>query len=179
MSIAPIDYLVEILEEQPTEVNTTESSASEIIVEISQANIVGNPIIPEIIEVAVVPPVGAGIKQIETVPFSRQGTLSVATATTEYPIGPGQFVIDSISARVGAAPSGSSIILDVFKNDTTLFPTPADRPTIADGQQNAVMGDFGTVMLAEGDYLEVTIEQVGSAVAGSNLVVSIRLDRVG
>lgn len=174
----PEGYLVEILQEQPATVVVTGVDSHSIEVEIGNVTVVGEPAVPTIIEVPINAPVGSGIKQIETVPFTRQGTLTVSPSTSEYPIGPGTFSIDSISARVSDSPVGSDVILDVFKNGSTLWPTPADRPTIAPGAHNAVIGAFGLVMLEEGDYLEVTIEQVGSAVAGSNLVVTIRLERI-
>lgn len=178
-AIPPEEYLVEILEEQPTTINAENSSSSTIEVIVSNATITGEPAVPEIVEVAVVPPVGAGIKQIEVIPFTRQGQLTTITAGTEYPVGPGSFLLDSISVRVKIAPTGSPVILDLLKNDVSVFANPADRPTIPAGQQNAVVGDFGVVMLADGDYIEVIIAAVGSTTPGDTLVASVRLERIG
>lgn len=179
MTAEPLDnFLVEVLEEQPTTINTTDSSGSEVIVELAKANIVGQPITPELIEVAIVPPVGSGVRFIENIPFTRQGPLSTSDIPAEYPIGPGQYTIESISARVGVAPTGSSVVIDILKNDISIFDTIGDQPTISAGQQNAVVGTYDPVMLAEGDWIEVTIDQVGSVTPGETLVVSIRLERL-
>jgi hypothetical protein len=178
MTAQPLEqYLVEVLQEQPTTIAAESSSGSEIILELSNATLTGEPAVPELIEVAIVPPVGAGIRQIENIPFTRQGQLSTVTAGTEFPIGPGEYLLHSISGRVSTAPTGSAVIFDVLVNNVSVFADPADRPTIPAGQQNAVVGDFGVVMLAEGDYIEVIIAQVGSTYPGETLVASVRLER--
>lgn len=174
MSLAPPEYLVEILEEQPTTITEVEGGGAEFLVEISNSTVIGEPAVPEIIEVAIVPPTGSGIRQIETVPFTKQGLLTTVPSNTEFPIGPGAYTVASISARCGTAPVGQDVILHFKKNDVlqTVITIPA-------GSQNATVGDYSSVMLAEGDYIEVIIQQIGTTFPGENLVVSIRLERVG
>jgi hypothetical protein len=105
--------------------------------------------------------------------FSKQGTLTVTTGALRLPI-EGAYTITGVRLTVGTAPTGAALIVDVNKNGTTIFTTQANRPTIAAG---ANIGGPGTApdvtSLVAGDYLTIDIDQVGSTVAGSDLVVSV------
>ena len=81
--------------------------------------------------------------------------------------------IVSVRATVGTAPTGATLIVDVNKNGTTIFTTQANRPTIAVSTNTIKRTNMDVTTVADGDYLTVDIDQVGSTVAGSNLVVSI------
>jgi hypothetical protein len=61
----------------------------------------------------------------------------------------------------------------VNKNGTTIFTTQANRPTIAISGNTDESGVPDVTALADGDYLEVDIDQIGSTVAGSDLTVQI------
>ncbi len=105
--------------------------------------------------------------------FSKQGTLSVTTGALRLPV-EGAYTITGIRLMVGTAPTGTALLLDVNKNGTTIFTTQANRPTIAAGATSGGPGAAPNVTsLAAGDYLTVDIDQVGSTVAGSDLVVSV------
>jgi hypothetical protein len=151
-------------------------------VEVYTADGVVSSLIPAqypLIEVATYPPVGGGIDRVEAVPFTKQGVLTVTTSSGQYPIAGGTFNIDSIVARVVTPPTGAAIILNVLKDGVSIFPTNASRPTIAPGSNVAVVGAWTPTMLADGDFLGVTIAQVGSTFAGDTLVASVRLVRIG
>jgi hypothetical protein len=111
-------------------------------------------------------------------PFSRAGALTVAAGTSRVPmLWPGSF--DGVAAMVNTAPTGSSLLVDVNKNGTTIFGTQANRPTIAAGATAATVGANTVTAFAAGDYLTVDVDSVGSTVAGSDLVVTIGLRRTG
>jgi hypothetical protein len=131
------------------------------------------------VEIAAYPPSGGGYDRVEVLSFTKQGPLTVVTDSSEFPIAGGTFMLSSIAAHVSVVPTGSPVILDVLKNDVSIFAVPGDRPTIAAGASDAVIGDFGSVMLVDGDYLEVIIAAVGSTTPGETLVASIRLSRIG
>lgn len=86
------------------------------------------------------------------------------------------WTISGIRASVGGAPDGSSIIIDVHKSGTTIFTTQTNRPAIAATTNTSgkiTTMDINTV--ADGEYLTVDIDQVGSTVTGSDLTVQITI----
>jgi hypothetical protein len=177
-AVPPEEYVVEVLYDDAAETDPVTSIAD---VEIAIGTVFGNaePMIPDVVEVPEYPPVGGGYYHAEVLPFSKVGVLSVTTEPVQFPIAAATYKIGTIAARVRLAPTGSPVILDVRKNGVTIFTTPADRPTIAAGANSAVVGNYGTVMLADGDYLEAIIAAVGSTSPGQTLTMAIRLYRVG
>lgn len=117
--------------------------------------------------------------RIESYQFSHGGELGVMVGTSQLPVEGGTFSIVSVAARVGTAPTGSNVVVDIKKNGTSIFVSPADRPTIVAGANAATVGSWGNTTLTSGDYLSVDITQVGSTTPGSNLVVPIRLRKIG
>ena len=105
--------------------------------------------------------------------FFKQGTLATATGTSRLPID-GTYTIVGTRLMVNTAPTGSSILVDVNKNGTTIYTTQGNRPTIA---ASATAGGPGSTpdvtSLVAGDYLTIDIDQVGSTIAGSDLTVSV------
>ena len=109
------------------------------------------------------------------IPFSISGAAYVTT-------GQGRVYIESsrtitlVRASVGTAPTGASLIVDVLKNGTSIYNvTPANRPTITAGSFTALGGTPDTTTFVSGDYITVSVVQIGSTVSGSDLTVSIRL----
>ena len=114
----------------------------------------------------------------ECCPFTQAGVLTVKTGTTRFPIKGGTFQIQTVAAMVNTAPTGASVIVDVNKNGTTIYGTQANRPTIAVSATSATVGAHTATTVTDGDYLTVDIDQIGSTVAGSDLVVVIRMQRI-
>lgn len=82
--------------------------------------------------------------------------------------------VRAVRASVGTASAGSSIICDVNKNGTTIFTTQANRPTLAAAAvTTGKLTNMDVTTLADGDYLTVDIDQIGSTTAGSDLVVQV------
>lgn len=69
------------------------------------------------------------------------------------------------------APTGADLIVDVNKNGTTIFSTTTNRPTIAAGANSGTSGTPDTVSIADGEYLDWDIDQVGSTIPGSDLLI--------
>ena len=176
---APEQYIIEFDVDLPVEKVESDSASYDFIIEVGNTTITGEPAVPEIIEVFAVPPVGGGVDRVETIPFTRQGALSVGGQNSEFPIVGAIYELETIAARVSIPSAGSSIILDIFQNDVSIFSNPAHRPTIAAGQNLAVVTVPSGVVFDDGDWLEVGSVQVGSTTPGSNLVMSIRLTRIG
>ena len=175
----PDDYVVEVLLPAPATTSESTESGVDVIVEAGNVALDKTPMTPEVVEVTTYPPVGGGYDRVEVLPFTRQGPLVPSATGAQFPIAGGDFRVSSIVGRVTAAPTGSAIEVDILKNGVSIFATPADRLTIASGSQASTVGEIADPMLADGDYLTVMITQVGSTTPGENLVVSIRLTRIG
>lgn len=109
--------------------------------------------------------------------FSVSGTLVTSTGALRWYNRTGRtLTFDSVSAQVGTAPTGASVIVDIHKAGTTIYTTQANRPTIAvstNVHDNTTAPDVATI--ADNDYLTMDVDQIGSTVAGSNLVVQVWL----
>ena len=81
--------------------------------------------------------------------------------------------IGKVFLSVGAAPTGSAVIVDVHKNGTTIFTNQADRPSIAASATTGFTTTIDISSFADGDYFEVIVDQYGSTIPGSNLTVQI------
>jgi len=81
----------------------------------------------------------------------------------------------TVHLAIGTAPTGAAIIVDVHKNGTTIFTTQANRPQIAIGANSGASMTFDVTTLANLEYLTLDIDQVGSVIAGANLVIQIIL----
>lgn len=129
--------------------------------------------------------VGADIKSLQTqitanriemVPLSRPGALTVAVGVLDLPLS-GSYTLVDYRLRVGTAPTGASLIVDINKNGTSLFTTQGNRPTVAASGflASTTMPDITTFV--DGDYISIDVDQIGSTVAGSDLVLVMRLRR--
>ena len=80
----------------------------------------------------------------------------------------------STRISVGVSPSGAPIVVDINKNGTSIY-TTATKPTIpSGGVTDKAVPDAGTT-LADGDFLTIDVDSIGSTVAGSNLTVQIEV----
>ena len=105
--------------------------------------------------------------------FSMAGTLGVTTGTQYLPVD-GTYTITGVRLAVGTAPTGANLIVDIKKNNVTIFTTQANRPTVTAGTTSAGPGAAPDVTsLSAGDLLSVDIAQVGSTAPGANLTVAV------
>lgn len=113
----------------------------------------------------------------------KDANLEVISGTHRVPIlfagSPISITIKSIRAMVGTAPTDDDIVLDIHKNGTTIFTEQEGRPTIADGEYDSgEVVDIDVTTLAKGDYLTLDIDQIGSTIAGKDLVVTLEIEVV-
>lgn len=106
--------------------------------------------------------------------FGEAGTLAVVTGAFRWYNDTGR-TLTFLSARasVGTAPAGADILVDVNVNGTTVFSTQTNRPTISAGTNTGETTTFNTTTIADGSYLTVDIDQVGSTTEGADLTVQI------
>jgi hypothetical protein len=120
--------------------------------------------------------VDIAVTTTETHVFSYTGALIVTGGTHRLYIEETCTIV-GVRASVGVAPTGSSVIVDVNKNGTTIFTTQGNRPTIAaSGFTSGKITNMNVTSLAAGDYITVDIDQIGSTVAGSDLTVQVILE---
>jgi len=120
---------------------------------------------------------GAEVDALETkltraISFYVDGTLTVDTKLCSV-IAPFAMTITEIRIAVDTAPTGADLIIDVNKNGTTLYTTQGNRPTITAGNTSATATDPDVTAIAVGDKISIDVDQIGSTVAGDNLMVTI------
>jgi hypothetical protein len=109
--------------------------------------------------------------------FSLPGTLTTTTGKARiYNDTGATMTLRSVRATVGTAPTGATLIIDLNKNGTTMFTTQGNRPTVAiSGNTSGKVTNADVTSIADGDYLTVDVDQVGSTVAGADLVVQVEV----
>jgi hypothetical protein len=114
-----------------------------------------------------------------SIPFTMAGTLFVKSGNGFYPVHQGVWKVAGISATVSIAPLGTSVIIDIKRNGVSIFSDPADRPTIASGEEFAVVGEWDDLSYIGGtDRISVDVVQVGSLGSeGDTLIASVLLER--
>lgn len=112
-------------------------------------------------------------RRAKSVMFYAAGTLEVGTQPVRIHA-PEAMTITNVTAAVNTAPTGASLIVDVNLNGTTIFTTQANRPTIAAAATEDLSSTPDVTNIAQNDVLTVDIDQVGSTVAGADLVVQVR-----
>lgn len=107
--------------------------------------------------------------------FSQQGAVTATPGVARIYNDSGRVLtIQAVRSSVGTAPTGSSLIVDVTKSGATIFTTQANRPTIAAAANTSgKVTNMNVTSFADGEYLTVDVDQIGSATAGSDLTVQI------
>jgi hypothetical protein len=120
--------------------------------------------------------IATSVKEIDV---AIPGVLVVVNGTARWYNTTGATItISKVSISVGTAPTGASIIADVFNGANSLWAVAnTNRPTIAASayQGQTTTFDNGTYyQVASGGYLTIGVKQIGSTVAGSDLLMQIR-----
>jgi len=117
----------------------------------------------------------AGVKLFTT--FSKQGTVATTTEADSPP--PMRVYNDTgrtltfsaIRATATTGPAGSAMTIDVNVDGTTIM--SGTKVVIADGGTTVKQTTFSTTTVADGHYVSMNVDGVGSGTAGSNLTVTI------
>lgn len=118
----------------------------------------------------------AGKSAVGTPTFTIDGVLIVNTYNTKVWVVPKACTIGKVWVRIGTAPTGSSVVVDILKNGTSIFPTnPSNRPTVTSGNTKDDSATPDTTSLAAGDELTVQVVSVGSTTPGTTAVITIEL----
>lgn len=110
--------------------------------------------------------------------FANEGVQTVFTGAFRQPVMATGTII-KVFATVSTAPTGASLIVDLNKNGTSVWATTqSNRLTVAISGTSATQTAFDTTSVTEGDYLTMDVDQIGSTVAGTNLVVVVKIRAV-
>ncbi len=113
-------------------------------------------------EDSIIIPLAAAASQLDS-------DLSVATSQAIF-AAPYAMTITHVFAHVGTAPTGSSILVDINKNATTILSSDL---SIAASSKNSSVTVPSVTSLAQLDELTIDVNQVGATIAGKDLTVYI------
>lgn len=99
--------------------------------------------------------------------FSTAGVLDVREGVSRLLWAGEPATISKFTASVETPSEGASIIVRLKKNNITIA-----TATILAGETHAVDSSVASAMLTDGDFLTVSVTQVGSTTPGANLVAS-------
>jgi hypothetical protein len=102
--------------------------------------------------------------------FTNKGNLAVSVGGMRLPFRQDAEII-SVSAFVSTAPTGASIVVDIHKNGTTIF--SSGKPTILATEFSSGKVVPSSAGLLADDYVTMDIDQIGSTIPGSDLVVAV------
>jgi hypothetical protein len=106
--------------------------------------------------------------------WSRDGVVTVVASPLRwYNRTGGTRTIHGAWVAAGTAPTGADIIVDLNKNGVTLFTVQANRPRVLVGTNGGALATPAVTTFADGDYLTVDVDQVGSGVAGADVTVGV------
>jgi hypothetical protein len=110
---------------------------------------------------------------VKTLVFFVAGTLTAVSSPIRLHA-PEAMTITNVTAAVNTAPTGASLIVDVNKNGTTIFTSQGNRPTIVATEFQDLSSVPDVTAIAQNDVITVDVDQIGSTVAGADLVVQVR-----
>lgn len=109
-----------------------------------------------------------------TVTWSRDGDATLtAGAMRWYNRTGGARTIHGVWPAAGIAPTGADLVLDVHKNGVTIFSTQANRPRVPAGGNGGALAVPDVTAIADGEYLTVDIDAIGSGVAGAAVTAGV------
>lgn len=82
--------------------------------------------------------------------------------------------ITGVYLDITTAPTGADLTVDVHNSGTTIFTTQTNRPHIDAGANAGNSTTIEVASWADGEYLTVDVDAVGSTVPGSDLTVTIK-----
>jgi hypothetical protein len=112
-------------------------------------------------------------RQTQTWAFT--GTAAVTTGKARWYNRTGR-TLTVVGAWVAAntAPTTQAILADVNKGGTTIFTTQANRPSTGIASNGGALSAAPDVTsLADGEYLTVDIDQIGSGTVGADVTVGV------
>ena len=116
-----------------------------------------------------------GVPAIHQTIFSMEGALTVVSNPLRIYNASGiSRTISKVFIAVNTAPTGATAIaVDIHMDGTTIFTTQSNRPTITASNFTGVTTTIEVPTWADGSYLTMNVDAIGSTIAGSNLTVHV------
>jgi hypothetical protein len=107
--------------------------------------------------------------------MTYEGDLEVGALPIRYYNNLGRAItISKVTSALNTAPTDADAIFDLHKNGAnTIFTNQAHRPTITAAGYEGETTDIDVATLADGDYLQLHIDQKGSTIAGADLSLCV------
>jgi hypothetical protein len=105
------------------------------------------------------------------------GAQTAAVGKRTFIIPRGTWRLKDVQARLNTAPTGSTFLIDINKNGTSIFTNQADRTTVAISANAAAPHKTQPGSFQGGDRLSYDVDQIGSSVAGSDLDTTFVLEQ--
>jgi len=106
--------------------------------------------------------------------LTRDGELTISGGTLRLYNHTGRtLTLSALYIDVGTAPTGDNITIDLHKNGTTIFTNQAHRPQILATEHSGFSTSLDITEFANGAYLTLDVDVVGSIVAGGDLTATI------
>jgi hypothetical protein len=101
---------------------------------------------------------------------------TVPQATVYIPFA---ITVTDVVAYATTAPTGSTLIVDVHENGTTIFTTQSNRPTISAGANTStIAGSIEDTAIAANARVSFFVDQVGSTISGGDpLLITLKYKR--
>lgn len=74
---------------------------------------------------------------------------------------------------IEVAPTGADLIVDIHNSGTTIFTTQSNRPRIFAASKSGYSTTVEVSDWGDEEYLQMSIDQVGSTIPGSDLTVTV------
>lgn len=113
------------------------------------------------------------------VPFSVPGVVATGAGSARFYLPENYVAAGPVLVGAGVAPTGQPLIVDLNYNGVSVYTDQSQRPKILAGTNSGSGGTATTTTYPAGGYFTLDRDQVGSAVAGSDLVVIVPLQRTG
>jgi hypothetical protein len=113
-------------------------------------------------------------KEVVHIPIVHGGTVSTGTKARLVLGRP--FRVTKVSTSLGTTGTGSTTLVDVNKNGTTIFTTQGSRPSIAISATESTLGtpDAGsTCVFDSDDILTVDVDQFGTSAANLTVLLHV------
>jgi hypothetical protein len=114
-----------------------------------------------------------GVTGSGVIGFFYGGDLAVGTLPVRN-LAPRDGTIENVTASVYSAPTGSSIILDVEKNASSIYAILANKPTILSGNYKDLISLPSVTSFSKDDEFTLLVEQIGVSGSGANIEVQMR-----
>ena len=108
------------------------------------------------------------------IPFSVYGNLATFVGDFKiYNDSPSNKTIYSVRSSVGIAPGGTPVIVDILNSGSTIFTSTKCNINVASLTSGSVTGFNSLATVTPGQYLTMSITQVGTTTAGADLLAQV------